>query len=298
MKYSIVCISIVIFVFSSACKQQAESPYKITGQQQESLNIYILGIHPYKNPKAMLEAYYPIIQYLNEHLKDIEIHLEMSKDYADFEKKLYEKKFHFAIPNPYQAVESISKGYNIIAKMYPDDDFRGIIVARKDKNIKSVYDLKGQKVSFPSPTALAAAMMPKMMLHKKGLNPEKDIIPVYVGSQESSILNVYYNNSFAGATWPVPWRIWVKRYPDMAKEMEIVWQTETLPNCPIVVRKDVDKEIINKFLSVLDKMSSDKKAKIYFDNLEIEGFQRANNRIYEPVKAFVTNYKKTIGSVK
>ncbi|MCX8027593.1 MAG: phosphate/phosphite/phosphonate ABC transporter substrate-binding protein [Thermodesulfovibrionales bacterium] len=282
-----------------SCSQNAEKPaYKITAEKGNPLNVCIFGIHPYKNPKAMLEAYYPIVQYLNEQLGDIEIQLEMSKDYSDFEKKLYNRQFHFALPNPYQAINAIKVGYDVIAKMSPDDDFRGIIVARKDRHIRSVKDLKGKKISYPSATALAAAMMPKMMLYEMGINPEKETISVYVGSQESSILNAYYGDTFAAATWPVPWRLFKKKHPSMAQEMEVVWKTKPLPNNAIVVRTDVDKDVVRRFLEALEKMNNDKKAVIYFENLEIERFERADNKTYDPVERFVKRYNLTLGKVK
>lgn len=282
-----------------SCSQNAEKPvYKITAEKRTLSDVYIFGIHPYKNPKAMLEAYYPIVQYINEQLGDIEIQLEMSKEYSDFENKLHKRQFHFALPNPYQAINAIRVGYDVIAKMSPDDDFRGIIVARKDRHIRSVKDLKGKKISYPSATALAAAMMPKMMLYEMGINPDKESIPVYVGSQESSILNAYYGDTFAAATWPVPWRLFKKKHPSMAQEMEVVWKTKTLPNCPIVVRTDIDKDVVKRFLEALDKMNNDKKAEIYLENLEIERFERSDNKTYEPVERFVKRYNLTFGSVK
>ncbi len=40
--------------------------------------------------------------------------------------------------------------------MSDDNNFRGIILVRKDSGIKKLTDLKGKAESFPTPTALAA----------------------------------------------------------------------------------------------------------------------------------------------
>ena len=94
-----------------------------------------------------------------------------------------------------------------------DEMFRGIILVRKDSGIRKVTDLKGKKVSYPAPTALAATMMPQYYLHTHGIDVNRDIENLYVGSQESSIMNVLRGHVAAGATWSVPWKIFQQENP-------------------------------------------------------------------------------------
>jgi phosphonate transport system substrate-binding protein len=90
------------------------------------------------------------------------------------------------------------------ARWVDDEMFRGIILVRKDSGIHKVTDLKGKKVSYPALTALAATMMPHYYLHTHGIDVNRDIENLYVGSQESSIMNVLRGHVAAGATGPVP----------------------------------------------------------------------------------------------
>ena len=91
--------------------------------------------------------------------------------------------------------------------MGDDNKFAGIILVRRDSGINKLSDLKGKKVSYPARTALAATMMPQYYFQTHGLDVNRDIENLYVGSQESSIMNVYLGNVAAGATWPMqnPW---------------------------------------------------------------------------------------------
>lgn len=75
--------------------------------------------------------------------------------------------------------------------MSDDENFRGIILVRKDSGISKVIDLKGRAVSFPAPTALAATMMPQFYMQNNGIDVMNDIEIQYVGSQKSSIMNVF-----------------------------------------------------------------------------------------------------------
>ncbi len=200
---------------------------------------YIIGIHPLHNPKRLFEVYGPIVDFLNANMPEADFTLEASRNYEEFDRKLYSGHFDFAMPNPYQTVNSLKHGYRVFGKMADDDDFRGIILVRRDSGIKTVADLKGKAVSYPAPTALAATMMPQYYLHTHGIDVNRDIENRYVGSQESSIINVLRGHVAAGATWPVPWKTFSKENPQLASQLEVKWQTEPLQNNGWVVRKDL-----------------------------------------------------------
>ncbi|MEZ4694041.1 MAG: PhnD/SsuA/transferrin family substrate-binding protein [Aliarcobacter sp.] len=51
----------------------------------------------------------------------------------------------------------------VFAKMGDDENFRGIFLVRKDSGIKNFEDLKGKKISYPAPTALAATILPQQI---------------------------------------------------------------------------------------------------------------------------------------
>lgn len=49
---------------------------------------YIVGIHPLHNPKRLFEVYGPIVDYINAQLPGVNLKLEASTNYEDFDKKL------------------------------------------------------------------------------------------------------------------------------------------------------------------------------------------------------------------
>ena len=72
------------------------------------------------------------------------------------------------LPNPYETLLAIDRGYRVFAKMGNDEDLRGLIVTRRDSGIESLADLKGRAVSFPAETALAATMLPSISCRRMG----------------------------------------------------------------------------------------------------------------------------------
>lgn len=296
MKHTILLFFIIIF-FSGCEKQTKEVRYEPKGSVVAK-KVYKVGIHPYLNSKKMYKSYRPILDYLEENIDDVEFVLETSQNYAAYELKLYRGDFHFSLPNPFQTYNAISKNYIVIAKMKPDTVFRGIFVARKDTKLKNFEQLKGQSISFPAPTALAATMMPLYFLHRHGVDTKKDIDKKYVGSQYSSILNAYSKDTIAAATWPPPWEAWCKENPQKAKEMEVVWQTKHLINNGFIVRDDVDNEIAKDVAKYLIKLSDTEKGKKLLEDAGFDGFESSDNNAYKVVQSFLEKYEKEIGLPK
>ncbi len=290
MKYPIVWL--IVFVLLSGCSSdQRVSRYVPKGEMIETKR-YVVGIHPYFNSKKMFEVYEPIIR----RLELIEVgtlwELETSIDYAEYERKLYERRFHFSLPNPYQTIQALSRGYRVVAKMKPDSVFRGIFVARKSSGLKSIEQLKGKALSFPAPTALAATMMPLLFLHEQGLDIHRDIEQRFVGSQYSSILNAYSGDTIAGATWPPPWEAWCREHPQKAQEMEVVWQTQPLVNNGFIVRDDVDQAVAERVAQALVGLDAVAEGRALLEAAGFEGFERADNATYAPVWAFMRHYEE------
>lgn len=292
-------LSLMIF-FLSGCDRDAEVRYIPLYSEIAPLskNIYIFGIHPLHNPTRLFEVYQPLLNYINARLKGAELRLEASRNYAAYDKKLFGGHFHFSLPNPYQTVTSTGHGYKIFGKMGDDKDFRGIILVRRDSDIEYVSDLKGKIVSYPAPTALAATMMPQWFLHTHGIDIDHDITNDYVGSQESSIMNVYLGRSAAASTWPPPWRAFIKERPEIAEKVMVKWQTAALPNNGLVVRKDVPKAIVDVVSSIIFSLHTHPEGMKILEAMELSRYEVADDETYAPVRRFLKRFEREVRPIR
>ena len=290
----------IILMFTSACEKGELSQYtpKYSNNAPIQKNIYIFGVHPLHNPKRLFEVYQPMIDYINARLTDSQLRLEASRNYASYNKKLFARHFDFSLPNPYQTVTSLQYGYKIFGKMGDDDNFRGIILVRKDSGITTVDDLKGKNISYPAPTALAATMMPQWYLYTHGLDINKDITNSYVGSQESSIMNVFLGKSIAGSTWPPPWRAFIKERPEIAEQVMIKWKTPPLPNNGLVVRDDVPKKIVDKVSSIIFALHTHKEGQKILQAMELSRYEKADRSTYAPVIEFLKKFENEVRPIR
>ncbi len=289
---------IVLFLFLfTGCDNQTQKVYEPTYSATKPTVVtkeYIFGIHPLHNPKRLFEIYQPLIDFINNKLPHIHLKLEASRNYDVFNQKLYSGHFDFALPNPYQTVESIKYGYDVFGKMGDDFNFRGIILLRKDSNITKIEQLKGKSISYPAPTALAATMMPQYFLYQHGIDIKKDLKNFYVGSQESSIMNVYLKKTVAAATWPPPWVAFIKERPEVAREVEVKWETTSLPNNGLVVKNTIQKEIVVEVADILFHLQNSQEGKQILQAIELSKFEPATQETYKPVIDFLNIFQQNI----
>jgi len=256
--------------------------------------VYVFAVHPLHNPERLFEIYGPIIDRLQAENPDLRFRLEASQDYASFERKLAGRQVHFALPNPYQTLRSEASGYRIFGKMGDDDHFRGIILVRRDSGIASLRQLKGKRISYPAPTALAATLMSQYFLQTHGLDVAKDTRSVYVGTQESVIMNVYLRLTDAGATWPVPWLAFLREHPEEASELTVKWQTGSLPNNGLVARDDVPSSVVRRVERVLFSLHEDPEGRRLLARIPLSRFEAASDRTYRPVRAFLKQFETRV----
>jgi phosphonate transport system substrate-binding protein len=291
---------LAMVLLASGCGKPEQSAYhpSSSAKGQPAVKEYVVSIHPLHNPKRLTAVYGPIVDYINRNIPEAHFRLEASRNYEEYEKKLYAGHCAFSMPNPYQTLESLKHGYRIFGKMGDDEDFRGIILTRKDSGLREVSDLKGRAVSYPARSALAATMLPQYYLQTHGINVSHDIENRYVGSQESSIMSVYRGYVAAGATWLIPWKIFMAEHADMAAQLAVRWQTEPLVNNGWVVRKDVPVELVDKFSSLLFQMHESEQGREMLSKIPVSRFETATVETYQPVQTFLDNFASTVRPVE
>jgi phosphonate transport system substrate-binding protein len=260
--------------------------------------VYCFAVHPLHNPNKLLQVYQPLINYLNANVAGVRFTLEASRDYASYEKKYLGRKPAFLLPNPWQTIQAIKVGYHVLAMAGEPGDFKGIFVVRKDGGIRSPSDLKGKTISYPASTALAACIMPQYFLHSAGINVSTDIINKYVGSQESSIMNVYLGQSDAGATWPPPWRAFQKDHPEEAATLKVVWETEPLINNSVMIRDDIPAEIMLQVQKLLTSLNEKAEGKLILADMETTRFILASDKDYEIVANYISLFEKEVRKIE
>lgn len=259
--------------------------------------VYRLAIHPLHNPAKLIAAYQPLVDYLNGRLRGARLVMEASRDYATFERKIADRSVEFLLPNPWQTLQAMKAGYHVIAMAGEPEDFRGLLVVRRDSGLAKPTDLKGRSVSYPSSTAMAACIMPQSFLHRHGLDVNSDLENLYVGSQESAIMNVFLGLSQAGATWPPPWRAFQKAHPHESAQLKVLWETESLVNNSVMARDDVPPSVRDSVRTLLVDLDRAPEGRSILAGMETARFLAASDEDYEVVRLYVARFEREVRKV-
>ena len=282
------------------CHEEPEDQGPRFGEKppSEDVPVYKLAVHPLHNPAKLLQAYQPLVDFLNGRLRGARLTLEASRDYANFEEKYQARKPGILLPNPWQTLQAMGVGYHVIAMAGEPTDFKGIFVVRRDSGLKQPADLKGKSVSYPSPTALAACIMPQYFLHTHGITVNSDIENRYVGSQESSIMNAHLGLTAAGATWPPPWRAFQKEHPREAAELIVIWETDPLINNSVMVRDDIPASVEKQLRTLLVGLLETPEGKAILAGMETARFLPATDEDYAVVRQYVARFEREVRPVE
>lgn len=284
----------------TGCERHPAPQGPIYADQPERPQVQVirLAVHPLHNPARLLQAYQPLADYLNARLPGVRIEVEASRDYADFERKFRARAPQLILPNPWQTLEAMKVGYSVLAMVGEADDFRGLFIVRRDSPIQQVADLRGKSLAYPSPTALAACIMPQWYLHTQGLDVNRAVENHYVGSQESAIMNAYLGQTAVGVTWPPPWRAFAKAHPDKAAALKVLWQTPPLINNALMARDDLPAGLRERIAALLIGMHTQAEGRVILDGMETARFHAATNADYDVVRQFVARFESEVRKVE
>ncbi len=260
--------------------------------------VYRLAVHPLHNPARLMQAYQPLADSLNAAIPEARFEIEASRDYAEFEAKIGARAPAFLLPNPWQTLEAIKVGYHVLAMAGDAADFQGLFIVRRDSPIRDAADLRGKTLAYPSPTALAACVMPQWYLHQRGLDVMRETTSRYVGSQESAIMHAYLGQAAVGVTWPPPWRAFVKSHPAEAGQLRVLWQTPPLINNSVMARDDMPAALVARVRGVLTGLHASSAGRGVLAGMETARFHAAEDGDYAVVSAFVTRFEAAVRRVK
>jgi len=285
----------------TACSQQTPDEdlryhaHPVSGNRSDLLR---LVPHPLYNPQTLAQVFQPLVDHLNGLLSGPKLVLETSRDYTAFENKIRAREAEIIFPNPWQTLLAQRYGFRVVAQWGDPEDFKGLFITRRDSQIHRPTDLRGKTVCYPSPTALAAAILPQQFLHDHGIDVLRDIHNTYVGSQESSIMNVLMGQVAVGATWPPPWRLFQRTRPNDARQLKVLWETPSLINNSVMVRDDLDPDLGAALARMLLDLTASNAGRAVLKSMETTRFHPAADADYEVVRQTVERFERLVRPVE
>ncbi len=178
--------------------------------------------------------------------------------------------------------------------------YQSQFIAKEGGSIKTLADFAGKKVAFVDPASTSGFLLPKKILNDKGINPGAE---VFAMKHDSVVSMVYQGQVDGGATFYSPpdngelqdaRRLVKTQYPDVEKKIKIIELTESIPNDPIVFRKDLPADMKKIIADAFVKFVRTPEGKETFNKIYgLTDLKEATDADYDPVRAMLKSLGKT-----
>jgi phosphonate transport system substrate-binding protein len=156
---------------------------------------------PDESPTELARKAAPLVKYLEQKL-GMKVEFTPVSDYAAAVEALANKQVDMAWYGGFTFVQaSIRSGGKALplVQRQEDEKFRSVFISG-DPAVKTLADLKGQNVSFGSPSSTSGHLMPRSYLLQAGIDPDRDFKRVaFSGAHDATIAAVVAGKVQAGA---------------------------------------------------------------------------------------------------
>ncbi len=183
---------------------------------------------------------------------------------------------------------------------FGQDTYKAQVIARADGKVQKLADIQGKRFAFVDPASTSGYLLPAKMFLDKGIKPSET---VFAQKHDNVVTMVYQGQVDAGATFYSPpeegkiqdaRRLVKTQFPDVEQKIKIVELTESIPNDPIVFRKDLPAEIKTAVVNALMEFVKDEKGRETFHDLYgVTALASASDKDYDGVRMMLTKLGKT-----
>src|SRR5437899_12639732 len=211
------------------------------------------GFTPVLSEPEMRAEFEPLMTYLSDAIGQ-KVKVYIAKDYGDLRTQMENGSVDIGSFSPFAYVDAAKGGkIRIIAQSIIEGSatYRGIIVGRKNRGLKSIADLKGKRFAFVDPKSASGYVYPRAMLIEKGINPEtffKEAI--FAGSHDKVIAAVLEGRVDAGAIYDGALGV-AKRSGIPVESLVTLASSDPIPHDAIAVRIGLDETVAKRIQSAL-----------------------------------------------
>ena len=257
----------------------------------EGKETFVIGRVPAENVGRLLRRATLLVRYLEREL-DMRVRFEFAKDYEAMLKGMENKEYDLVLLGPQSYVEGYERtGYYAILKpiRHGSATYFSMIITRKDAGITTLNDLKGKSFCFTDKKSAAGYLYPKVLLLKRGINPDRDFSKtIFIGAHDGVVMNVYHGNFAAGACFDDARKTTFPDEPEKIDELKIIARSPAISNEPFAVSPDLDRELVEKIISAFLELGESEEGKrileAFYPGTGLQGYVKAEDSDYDVVR--------------
>jgi phosphonate transport system substrate-binding protein len=169
--------------------------------------------------------------------------------------------------------------------------YRSQYYVRSHSEIATLADLAGRSVAFTDPNSTTGFLFPAQQLADLGIDYERDVQPIFVGSHDASVAAVRRGDVDFGVAYEDARRMLRAQHPDVAERVIVFNHSEYIPNDGVQVRTDLPEDlkqaVARAFLEFAEEQAATlpREQRALYIIYEIDGFVPAEVGVYDTVSA-------------
>ncbi|MCE1183245.1 MAG: phosphate/phosphite/phosphonate ABC transporter substrate-binding protein [Rhodocyclales bacterium] len=250
---------------------------------------YSFGVLSQRSAVLTAQFWNPIFEYVRQRT-GVELVLRASRTAPESNEATERGDYDFVYSNTIFQPRMLVVGYQVILRPR-DGAITGQIVTLENSPVRSLLDLMGQEVGFPSRAAFVGYAVPMDQLMRQGVN----VVPVFGGNQEGIMGQLKVGKVAAAGVNNLVMKAFAHREN---LRYRVLWESVPYNNIPIAVHPRVPHKVLESVRSAIDGMENDPDgmrvleatAKI-IGQTPPYGFQAATSEDYRNYLEF---YRKTL----
>jgi len=207
---------------------------------------YTISFVPQHSPSHLLKIWGPLVKAIEKET-GVKLKLKVDSSIPNFESKLKNQSYDFSYMNPYHYTVFHSVGYEAMAKE-KNKKIKGIFVTLENSSLKSISDINGHVLSFPSPNAFAATLLTEAKLRNLGIKYKAN----YVQSHDSVYANVEMGRHIAGGGINRTFSVY--QAANEKSKVKVLWESKGYTPHAFTYHKRVPQEVVAKIQNALLNM--------------------------------------------
>ena len=248
------------------------------GAVAQEKKVYILAVVPQFTPSEIHRTWSPIADKLSRATGQ-QIEIKIYPSIQKFEVAFLKGKIDLAFMNPYHAVMAKrAQGYIPLVR---DDanQLTGLLLVQRDSPIKSIKELNGKELAFPSPNSFAASLYMRALLAEQ----EKiSITPLYLKTHSNVYRHVIMGEAVAGGGVNNTLK---REPPEVQAQLRVLFETPGVPSHPLVAHPRMPEGLRQTVTNTLLEMQNDPAGQKLLVEIQMPKPVKADYaRDYQPVE--------------
>ncbi|MGV3619700.1 MAG: phosphate/phosphite/phosphonate ABC transporter substrate-binding protein [Archangium sp.] len=255
-----------------------------------------VGLVPFLAKDTISAAHARLGEYLSKTLS-VPVELIVADDYADAIARMERGEFDLVEMSPLVYVEATNRmKLRCLVQTIADGSATasGYIFVRDDSPRRTIEDLKGASFGFVDPMSTSGSLFARKLLKDKGFDLERDLArQEYLGNHEAVLLAVMEGRVDAGATYQGAFGSLRRSKGVDPLTFRVIAKTPRTPRDIFCVRPELPGEISEAITASLISLTGRERAgREILGPLSLNGFQPANDRAYDEVRAVAAELAK------